>query len=75
MPAYPWLDTTVVDADVMPTKLTALRRIGVPYTDAEIKDATEAVKGKTEMEALIAYLQVLGTAGPSAPPVKTAAAQ
>src|SRR3954466_12539693 len=62
MPAYPWLDKRTVDAVEMPAHLTALRRVGVPYTDAEIAAAGEAVKGKTELEALIAYLQVMGTA-------------
>jgi cytochrome c oxidase cbb3-type subunit 2 len=66
MPAYPWLAKDGVDAAIMPAKLTALRRVGVPYSDDEIKDASEAVKGKTELEALIAYLQVMGTAGPGA---------
>jgi len=66
MPAYPWLAKDGVDAEIMPAKLTALRRVGVPYTDDEVKGASEAVKGKTELEALIAYLQVLGTAGPNA---------
>jgi cytochrome c oxidase cbb3-type subunit II len=66
MPAYPWLERAVVDADEMPTKLTALRRLGTPYSDAEIGAAAAAVKGKTELEALIAYLQMLGTAGPNA---------
>jgi cytochrome c oxidase cbb3-type subunit II len=66
MPAYPWLAKDSVDAEIMPAKLTALRRVGVPYSDDEIKGASEAVKGKTELEALIAYLQVLGTAGPGA---------
>jgi cytochrome c oxidase cbb3-type subunit 2 len=66
MPAYPWLAKDGVDAEIMPAKLTALRRVGVPYSDEEIKGASEAVKGKTELEALIAYLQVLGTAGPNA---------
>ena len=66
MPAYPWLERDAVDAEIMPTKLTALRRLGVPYSDEEIKGASAAVKGKSEMEALIAYLQVLGTAGPNA---------
>ena len=66
MPAYPWLAKDGVDAEIMPAKLTALRRVGVPYSDDEIKGASEAVKGKTELEALIAYLQVLGTAGPNA---------
>ena len=62
MPAYPWLAINAVDAAVMPTKLSALRTLGVPYSDADLKGASEAVKGKSEMEALIAYLQVLGTA-------------
>ena len=60
MPAYPFLEKTLVDADAMPLHLRALRRVGVPYTDAEIAGATEAVKGKTELDAVIAYLQVLG---------------
>ena len=62
MPAYPWLARAGVDAAEMPTKLTALRRLGVPYSDADIAGAAEAVKGKTELDALVAYLQVLGTA-------------
>ena len=61
MPAYPWLAKTPVDAAVMPTKLTALRRLGAPYSDAEIAGASEAVKGQTELDAMVAYLQVLGT--------------
>jgi cytochrome c oxidase cbb3-type subunit II len=65
MPAYPWLERAAVDAAEMPTKLTALRRLGAPYSDAEVSGAAEAVKGKTELEALIAYLQVLGTGGPA----------
>ena len=61
MPGYPWLErNAVVPADMAP-KMTALRRIGVPYSDDEIAKAGDEVKGKTEMEALIAYLQVLGT--------------
>ena len=62
MPAYPWLAATPVDAAVMPAHMTALRRVGVPYTDAEIARAAEDVKGKTELDATIAYLQVLGLA-------------
>jgi len=62
MPAYPWLAEALVDAESMPKHLSALRTVGVPYTDAEVQGAAEAVKGKTELEALIAYLQVLGTA-------------
>jgi cytochrome c oxidase cbb3-type subunit II len=60
MPAYPFLEKTLVDADAMPSHLRALRRVGVPYTDADIAGAAEAVKGKTELDAVIAYLQVLG---------------
>jgi cytochrome c oxidase cbb3-type subunit II len=62
MPAYPWLEKTVVDAESMPTHMKALRMVGVPYTDEEIAKASEDVKGKTELEATIAYLQVLGLA-------------
>ena len=62
MPAYPLLEAGAVDAASMPDLMKALQRVGVPYTEAEIAAATEQVKGKTEMEALIAYLQVLGTA-------------
>jgi cytochrome c oxidase cbb3-type subunit 2 len=62
MPAYPWLTTTPVDAARMPVHMTALRRVGVPYTDAQIASAAEDVKGKTELDATIAYLQVLGLA-------------
>lgn len=61
MPAYPWLATTLVDAAVMPQHLRALRTVGVPYSDEDIAGAADAVKGKTELDALIAYLQVLGT--------------
>lgn len=61
MPAYPWLEKTLIDADAIPAHMRALRTVGVPYTDAQIKGAAEEVKGKTEMDALIAYLQVLGT--------------
>lgn len=62
MPAYPWLETTLVDAQSMPTHMKALRTVGVPYTDDEIAKSSEDVKGKTELEATIAYLQVLGLA-------------
>jgi cytochrome c oxidase cbb3-type subunit 2 len=62
MPAYPWLEKAVVDEKVTPKKMRALRRVGVPYTDAEIAAAPAEVIGKTEMDALIAYLQGLGTA-------------
>ena len=62
MPAYPWLAKTTLDpADIAP-KMRALRRVGVPYTDAEITAGGEAVKGKTEEDAVVAYLQNLGLA-------------
>jgi cytochrome c oxidase cbb3-type subunit II len=62
MPAYPWLATNLVDDTSIAAHMRGLRRVGVPYTDAEIAGAQAAVKGKTEMEALIAYLQSLGLA-------------
>jgi cytochrome c oxidase cbb3-type subunit 2 len=62
MPAYPWLEKTVVDAASMPAHMKALRTVGVPYTDAQIAASTEELKGKTELDATIAYLQVLGLA-------------
>lgn len=61
MPAYKWLADTPVDAAVLPAKLRALRTLGVPYTEEDIAKSAESVKGKTEMDALIAYLQNLGT--------------
>jgi cytochrome c oxidase cbb3-type subunit II len=60
MPAYPWLEHAKVDAKALPKHMEALRAVGVPYTAADIAGASEAVKDKTEMEALIAYLQGLG---------------
>ena len=62
MPAYPWLLKDVVDDASIPAHLKALRTVGVPYSDEQIASASTEVKGKTEVEALIAYLQVLGTA-------------
>jgi len=59
MPAYPWL----VNAAVNAPKMNALRMVGVPYTDEEVAKAADDVKGKTEMDAVVAYLQVMGTAG------------
>ena len=61
MPAYPWLETTAVDADILPAKMRALRTLGHPYTDEEIAGAVDAAKGRSELDALVAYLQVLGT--------------
>jgi cytochrome c oxidase cbb3-type subunit 2 len=62
MPAYPWLVTGTVDPTVMAPRMKALRMVGVPYTDDEIAKAGDEVKGKSEMDAVIAYLQVMGTA-------------
>ena len=62
MPAYPWLASNQVDAEIMPKKLSVLRTLGHPYTDEQIKASVEETKGKTEMDALIAYLQSLGLA-------------
>ena len=52
----------MVDAQAMPTHMKALRMVGVPYTDAQLAAAEQDVKGKTELEATIAYLQMLGLA-------------
>jgi cytochrome c oxidase cbb3-type subunit 2 len=62
MPAYPWLAATAVDAQSMPAHMRALRSVGVPYTDAQIAAAGEELKDKTELDATIAYLQMLGLA-------------
>ena len=62
MPGYPWLAKTPASAADIEAKMRALRRVGVPYTDAEIAKAPAELKGKTEQDALIAYLQVLGLA-------------
>lgn len=61
MPAYPWLDRTALSAADLPAKMRALHMLGVPYTDEDIAKAAESVKGRTEMDAVIAYLQGLGT--------------
>jgi len=62
MPAYAWLDKNLVDADAIPRHMRALRKVGVPYTDEDIARAAEDVRGKTEMDATVAYLQSLGLA-------------
>jgi cytochrome c oxidase cbb3-type subunit 2 len=61
MPAYPYLERPLKEPNIG-AKMAALRAVGVPYTDKEIADAPKAVEGKTEMEALIAYLQGMGLA-------------
>ncbi|MCW3479610.1 cytochrome-c oxidase, cbb3-type subunit II [Neisseriaceae bacterium JH1-16] len=62
MPAFPWLARNLADAASVPKKMEALRKVGVPYTDKDIADATAEVEGKSEMDAVIAYLQGLGLA-------------
>ena len=61
MPSYPWLVENRLDGKDTGSKMEALRTLGVPYTDEDIAGAKAVVKGKTEMDALVAYLQVLGT--------------
>jgi cytochrome c oxidase cbb3-type subunit 2 len=61
MPAYPWLEKTPANAASIQAHMKGLRTLGAPYTDEEIAKAPEEVKDKTEMDAVIAYLQVLGT--------------
>ena len=62
MPSFPWLAKTVLDGELTEKKLTIFRNyFDVPYTDADLAGAKDAVKGKTELDALIAYLQSLGT--------------
>jgi cytochrome c oxidase cbb3-type subunit II len=61
MPAYPWLDRNQVDPQSVPPRLTAMKRLGVPYSDEDIAASAGALKNKTEMDALVAYLQSLGT--------------
>ena len=61
MPGYPWMARVPADAAGIEAKLRALRILGDPYTDEDIKGAAAELKGKTEMDALVAYLQVLGT--------------
>ena len=62
MPAYPWLEKVPASAEDIEAKMRALRVVGVPYKDDEIAGARAELKDRTEMDALIAYLQVLGTA-------------
>lgn len=61
MPGYPWLLENTIDAEMITRKLEVLRFLGDPYTDEQIAGAAAAVQGRTEMDALIAYLQELGT--------------
>ena len=61
MPSYPWLEKNMADKTTIQAHMTALRRLGVPYTDEQIANAPKELEGKTEADALIAYLQGLGT--------------
>ena len=61
MPAYPWLADRLVNGDRVEQRMRALKRLGHPYSEEDIEGAAAAVQGKTEMDALIAYLQGLGT--------------
>ena len=61
MPAYPWLEKSLVPAAQLAKNMAGMQSLGVPYTDEEVAAAAEAVSGKTELDALVAYLQVLGT--------------
>ncbi|WP_404399198.1 cytochrome-c oxidase, cbb3-type subunit II [Idiomarina seosinensis] len=62
MPAFPWLTENTLTGEMTAKKMQVMKQLGVPYTEEDIAGAAEAVKGKTEMDALIAYLQSLGTA-------------
>ena len=61
MPNYPWFEKTMIDGERTVDTMEAMRMVGVPYTDADISTAAESVRNKNEMQAVIAYLQVLGT--------------
>ncbi|PIE43339.1 MAG: cytochrome-c oxidase, cbb3-type subunit II [Gammaproteobacteria bacterium] len=65
MPSYPWLFENTVDHKLTAKKMRALREVGVPYTDEDIANAASMVEGKTEIVALVAYLQNLGTVLPT----------
>ena len=62
MPSYPWLETNLLSGEKTGTKMTQLRAVGVPYTDEQIEGAQAAVQNKSELDAMVAYLQQLGTA-------------
>ena len=62
MPGYPWLETTLLDSSDIQKKMRVLRTLGAPYSDEEIDQAPKMLEGKTEMDAMISYLQILGTA-------------
>jgi len=61
MPNYPWFEKNIIDPEQVAASMRGMRTVGVPYTDADIAASADQVKGKTEMDAMVAYLQVLGT--------------
>jgi len=61
MPNYPWLQDRVLDSEGVAARMKAMKAIGVPYSDKDIEAAAGKVEGKTEMDAMVAYLQILGT--------------
>jgi cytochrome c oxidase cbb3-type subunit 2 len=61
MPGYPWLETKSVDAQATVAKMKALKKLGHPYAEEEINNAAKQLEGRTEMDAMVAYLQGLGT--------------
>ncbi|KJZ16753.1 MULTISPECIES: cytochrome-c oxidase, cbb3-type subunit II [unclassified Halomonas] len=65
MPAYPWLFENTLEGEDTPAKMRTLQKLGVPYTDEQIANATSEVRGEREITALVAYLQQLGTVLPS----------
>ncbi len=80
MPNYPWLEGVSIDGVDMQARMRTLRRLGDPYTDEDIAGAPEAVKGKDELDAIVAYLQGLGTLNvdtstPPAPAAPVASSQ
>jgi cytochrome c oxidase cbb3-type subunit 2 len=64
MPPFPWLEHASVDGDEVASKMRALKKLGDPYSDADIAGAASAVDGKTELDAVVAYLQGLGRHAP-----------
>jgi len=62
MPGYPWLATTMLRTDDIKQKMRVLKKLGAPYTEEQIQEAPKMLEGKTEMDAMVAYLQILGTA-------------
>jgi cytochrome c oxidase cbb3-type subunit 2 len=61
MPAYPWLAKAKLEPEVVLSRMRALKRLGDPYTEQEIAEAPQALADKTELDALVAYLQNMGT--------------